>query len=166
MCLPVQGGGGGIFVTCLPWAPPSRLEFRAWNIDGAQSMATVMLRFRGFTFHLWPHLFWWKRCQLSPWHPGPRVWILLLWHFKAADLMAPEESLEAICSQVHVPQTATCSSLEKTDGAPRAHRAHSRAISLFGQVWPGPKSPAVASDRPSLLTSPTDVQLCGLGHTT
>lgn len=120
------------------WSPSISLHFRAWNIEGAQSMATVILRFRGFTLHLWPHPLGWKGCQLSPWHPGPWVWILQLWHFKVADLMAPEEFLGAICSQVHASQTTTCAYFKKTDGVPRATEQSPEwhpSMVRFGREW-------------------------------
>lgn len=54
----------------------------------------------------------WRDASCLSGTQGTWVWILLLGHFKAADLMASQQFLGAICSQVHVQQTATCSHLK------------------------------------------------------
>lgn len=73
----------------------------------------------------------WRDASCFSGTQGTWVWILLLGHFKAADLMASQQFLGAICSQVHVQQTATCSHLK--DWCVKAAR-----VDFFhGQVWWG-----------------------------
>jgi len=103
----------------------------AWNMEGAQTVVPVILRLQLPSLTSSGGVR--KVAGQSPW-----VWILLLWHFKVADLMASEEFLGAICSQVLLHKQPVPSWKRLMGFTKLQRQIQVRVTSFYGQVRSGP----------------------------